>query len=179
MSLTIVPYLVATPLLQQVFGSANRRIINDLRETLAEDGKWDDDSVVQAVEDVVNGAPLNTQDADAYAAVLEILCMYFGVQLPHDAFESMRSPALQLLKQFEGLYNDLQLPLPIPESANFPTVYYINKQQAVKNLARLDPTLSGIEDNEGKRWAASALQQYRLWLQEAVDKKKDLYIFMY
>jgi hypothetical protein len=152
----------------------------------------------QALRDIIAGAIPPADKGWQYWYALDLLCTHVGQRLPNDQFAGIRSAALDVLLQFDGL-DHLALtsrhpfPFPLPPADDFPAVTYLTPTEAATILARLpivylvapfdDADWASWDEQLKRTWQEEELKrmqvQYRQWLDLAVRRDRDMVAFLY
>jgi hypothetical protein len=188
MSYSVNAYLVELGRLCATYGSHDYALVQAIQrhcaDRIAFHNEWADRapvSLVQALQEIIDGDLHHPDHAYQYAYALEMLCRYLGETLPNEEFVGLRSPGLVFIQRLRGL-DFSQRPLPIPElpvPGDGPDIGYVTSGEARDFLG--DPTLPGGEGTDAydRAWEVAVQEQYRSWLRVAVDRQMDVVIFLY
>jgi hypothetical protein len=195
MSYGIMPFAVSIAQVQEVFGSHDQALANELKHRFAtlfeQDEDYDDEdgealSLEQALGEIIDGQELPPEFGHKYGYAVKILCEHFGRHLPNEAFSSVGSEWIDEIEDVladSGVSSvDFSLqehlmyrgsPVPIPRPDDFPAVGYLK----LNELAPALRAMQGANFTTAEAEHREALAEVQSWLETCIELKSDLVCF--
>ena len=174
MSYSLTPFLLQLAELRRVPGNKNADLLRAAKQSDPARMEYPDDeglSLGQALEQIVNGAPLDKRYGYIYGYALEQICRHLGETVDADEISDLHMfPRDEIVPWLESSGP----PIKLPKIDDFPLIGFVEAAKLPPLLADL-PKLYDSLDPE----LVPSCEALENLYQQAIDHKKDIVGFYY
>jgi len=173
MSYVLQPYIIDLKALTSAIGSKDQVLLQSVIESDPEafeevlGGR--EIQPLQALGDLVMGAPCNPEQGHAYGQALERLCAHLGSGLPLRHWDAVRDAALSATG-VDKILEESGPPVKLPRVDDFPIIGHIPAEKVVMTMKEMRLRLQNCRDDG----VTDLLEEFIEWLDQAEAEKKGL-----